>query len=246
MEGELCWWNRMLGHGGGIVDGYSALVMDWDWRLLQHVGSSEVNCLWIKNTLNSERWTLNPELWTLNPGRGSCNKVGSLKRISVLLTSLSNVGVLYLEVCCPIFGTFYSAPRYFQYNIDRSEFSVGPVPHSMTLEMLEMFWNGCRLLLPWTRLLQQGRISQTDFRAVNFLNSEPWTLDEAPATAFTKASDGNRALFVNKNWRQLWLTKKDWWLMVAKVLGIGREMDGWSDLGCGERGGGKCLKVLIC
>ena len=36
---------------------------------------------------------------------------------------------------------------------------------------------------------------------------------------------------VDRNWRQLWLTKKDWWLMVAKVLGIGREMDGWSDLG---------------
>ena len=64
--------------------------------------------------------------------------------------------------------------------------------------------------------------------------------------AFTTASDGNRALLVDRNWRQLWLTKKDWWLMVAKVLGIGREMDGWSDLGCGERGGGKCLKVLIC
>ena len=36
--------------------------------------------------------------------------------------------------------------------------------------------------------------------------------------------------------------------MVAKVLGIGREMDGWSDLGCGERGGGimsKSVNFLI-
>ena len=79
----------------------------------------------------------------------------------MLLTSLSNVGVLYLEVCCPIFGTFYSAPRYFNI-IDRSEFSVGPVPYAMMLEMLEIFWNGCRLLLPWTKLLQEGRIIKTD------------------------------------------------------------------------------------
>ena len=27
---------------------------------------SEVNCLWIENTLNSELWTLNSEPWTLN------------------------------------------------------------------------------------------------------------------------------------------------------------------------------------
>ena len=112
--------------------------------------------------------------------RGSCNKVGSLKRISVLLISLSNVGVVDLEVCFPIFGTLHSAPRYFNF-IDRSELSVGRVPHSMMLEMLEIFWNGYHLLLlwtlnpepwtlnsePWTRLLQQGRIIKTDFRAVN-------------------------------------------------------------------------------
>ena len=31
-------------------------------------------------------------------------------------------------------------------------------------------------------------------------------------------------------------------LMVAKVLGIGREMDGWNDLVCGERVGGHMSK----
>ena len=57
----------------------------------------------------------------------------------MLLTSLSNVGVVDLEVCSPIFGTSHSAPRYFNI-IDRSELSVGPVPHSMMLEMLEIFY----------------------------------------------------------------------------------------------------------
>ena len=84
-------------------------------------------------TLNSELWTLDSELWTLNPGRGSCNKVGSLKRISVVLTSLSNVGVVDLEVCCPIFGIFHFAPRYFNI-IDRSKLSVGRVPNCCFLK----------------------------------------------------------------------------------------------------------------
>ena len=61
----------------------------------------------------------------------------------MLLTPLSNVGVVDLEVCCSILGTFHSAPRYFNF-IDRSELSVGRVPHSM---MLEIFWNGYQLLL---------------------------------------------------------------------------------------------------
>ena len=65
----------------------------------------------------------------------------------MLLTPLSNVGVVDLEVCCPILGTFHSAPRYFNF-IDRSEVSVGRVPHSMMLEMLEIFWNGYQVLLP--------------------------------------------------------------------------------------------------
>ena len=80
----------------------------------------------------------------------------------MLLTPLSNVGVVDLEVCCSILGTFHSAPRYFNF-IDRSELSVGPVPHSMMLEMLEIFqeliravatrlcksvfWNGYHLLI---------------------------------------------------------------------------------------------------
>ena len=80
----------------------------------------------------------------------------------MLLTSLSNVGVVDLEVCCPIFGTLHSAPRYLNI-INRSEFSVGPVPHSMMLKMLEIFqeliravatrpctsvfWNGYHLLI---------------------------------------------------------------------------------------------------
>ena len=63
----------------------------------------------------------------------------------MLLTSLSNVGVVDLEVCCPIFGTFHSAPRYFNI-IDRLELSVGRVPHSTMLEMLKIFWNGYHLL----------------------------------------------------------------------------------------------------
>ena len=66
----------------------------------------------------------------------------------MLLTPLSNVGVVDLEVCCPILGTFHSAPRYFNF-IDRSEVSVGRVPHSMMLEMLEIFWNGYQVLLPF-------------------------------------------------------------------------------------------------
>ena len=69
--------------------------------------------------------------------RRSCNKVESLKRISVLLISLSNVGVVDLEVCFPIFGTLHSAPRYFNI-IDRSELSVGPAPHSI-MHILKIF-----------------------------------------------------------------------------------------------------------
>ena len=45
----------------------------------------------------------------------------------MLLISLSNVGVVDLEVCCPIFGIFHFAPRYFNI-IDRSKLSVGRVP----------------------------------------------------------------------------------------------------------------------
>ena len=134
----------MVGHERGIVDGYSTLLMYREWRLLQH-GRIEWSSLFM-NLKYPEPWTLNPEPWTLNPERGSCNKVGSLKRISVLLTPLSNVGVVDLEVCCSILGTFHSAPRYFNF-IDRSELSVGRVPHSMMLEMLEIFWNGYHLLL---------------------------------------------------------------------------------------------------
>ena len=142
----------------------------------------------------------------------------------MLLTSLSNVGVVDLEVCCPIFGTLHSAPRYFNI-IDRSELSVGPVPHSMMLEMLEIFWNGYQLLV---QLL-------TD--KVNYLWIE--------TAGNPSGIDISRALLMLRNWRQLWLRKKDGWLMVAKVLGIGTEMDSWSDLGCGDRGGGMCLKVSI-
>ena len=64
----------------------------------------------------------------------------------MLLTSLSNVGVVDLEVCCPIFGIFHFAPRYL-YIIDRSKLSVGRVPHSTMLEILKIFWNGYHLLL---------------------------------------------------------------------------------------------------
>ena len=155
----------------------------------------------------------NPEPGTLNPERGSCNKVGSLKRISVLLTPLSIVGVVDLEVCCSILGTFHSAPRYFNF-IDRSELSVGRVPHSMMLEMLEIFWNGYHLLLQ----------PLTD--NVNNL----W-IDTAGNPS---GIDISRALLMLRNWRQLWLRKKDSWLMVGNVVTIGREMDGWSDLGCGD------------
>ena len=64
----------------------------------------------------------------------------------MLLTPLSIVGVVDLEVCCSILGTFHSAPRYFNF-IDRSELSVGRVPHTTMLEMLKIFWNGYHLLL---------------------------------------------------------------------------------------------------
>ena len=64
----------------------------------------------------------------------------------MLLTPLSNVGIVDLEVCCSILGTFHSAPRYFNF-IDRSELSVGRVPHTTMLEMLKIFWNGYHLLL---------------------------------------------------------------------------------------------------
>ena len=67
----------------------------------------------------------------------NCKKVGSLKRISVLLISLSNVGVVDLEVCFPIFGTLHSARRYFNIT-DRSEFSVGSAPHSI-IHILKIF-----------------------------------------------------------------------------------------------------------
>jgi len=140
----------------------------------------------------------------------------------VLLTSLSNVGVVDLEVCFPIFGIFHSAPRYFNI-IDRSELSVGRVHHTTMLEMLKIFWNGYHLLL---QLL-------TD--KVNYL----W-IDTAGNPS---GIDITRALLMLRNWRQLWLRKKDSWLMVGMVLSIGREMDGWSDLGCGDLAGGICLHV---
>ena len=140
----------------------------------------------------------------------------------MLLTPLSNVGVVDLEVCCSILGTFHSAPRYFNF-IDRSELSVGRVPHSMMLEMLEIFWNGYHLLLQ----------PLTD--NVNNL----W-IDTAGNPS---GIDISRALLMLRNWRQLWLRKKDSWLMVGMVLSIGREMDGWSDLGCGDLAGGMCQHV---
>ena len=227
---------------GGYIDGRRWWVMEEElWTSIVHrlwiqtggscsmVGSSEVNCLWIENTLNpelwtlnSEPWTLNFEPWTLNPGRGSCNEGGSLKRISVLLTSLSIVGVVDLEVCCSILGTFHSAPWYFNF-IDRSELSVGRVPHTTMLEMLKIFWKGYHLLL---QLL-------TD--KVNYL----W-IDTARNPS---GIDITRALLMLRNWRQLWLRKKDSWLMVGMVLSIGREMDGWSDLGCADLAGGMCLHL---
>ena len=131
----------------------------------------------------------------------------------MLLASLSKVGVVDLEVCCPIFGTLHSAPRYFNI-IDRSELSVGPAPHSMMQEMLKIFWNGYHLLLQ----------PLTD--NVNNL----W-IDTAGNPS---GIDISRALLMLRNWRQLWLRKKDSWLMVGNVVTIGREMDGWSDLGCGD------------
>ena len=131
----------------------------------------------------------------------------------MLLTSLSNVGVVDLEVCFPIFGTLHSAPRYFNI-IDRSELSVGPVPHSMMLEMLKIFWNGYHLLL-------QPLKDKVDYLWID--------------TAGNPLGIGiSRALLILRNWRQLWLRKKDSWLMVGNVVTIGREMDGWSDLGCGD------------
>ena len=121
----------------------------------------------------------------------------------MLLISLSNVGVVDLEVCFPIFGIFHSAPRYFNI-IDRSELSVGRVPHTTMLEMLNIFWKGYHLLL---QLL-------TD--KVNYL----W-ID----TAGNPLGIGiSRALLMLRNWRQLWLRKKDSWLMVGNVVTIGREM----------------------
>ena len=140
----------------------------------------------------------------------------------MLLTSLLNVGVVDLEVCFPIFGIFHSATRYFNI-IDRSELSVGRIPHTTMLEMLKIFWNGYHLLL---QLL-------TD--KVNNL----W-IDTAGNPS---GIDINRALLTLRNWRQLWLRKKDSWLMVGMVLSIGREMDGWSDLGCGDLAGGMCLHL---
>ena len=142
----------------------------------------------------------------------------------MLLISLSNVGVVDLEVCFPIFGTLHSAPRYFNI-IDRSELSVGPVPHSMMLEMLKIFWNGYHLLL-------QPLKDKVDYLWID--------------TAGNPLGIGiSRALLILRNWRQLWLRKKDSWLMVGMVLSIGREMDGWSDLGCGDLGVGICLQVSI-
>ena len=85
---------------GAYIDGRRWWVLEQEfWTSIVHrlwiqiegscsmVGSTEVNCLWIENTLNSEPWTLNPELWTLNPelwtlnpGRGSCLVVYLIQR----------------------------------------------------------------------------------------------------------------------------------------------------------------------
>ena len=89
----------------------------------------------------------------------------------------------------------------------------------------EDLWNGYHLLL---QLL-------TD--KVNYL----W-IDTAGNPS---GIDITRALLMLRNWRQLWLRKKDSWLMVGMVLSIGREMDGWSYLGCGDLGVGICLQVFI-
>ena len=81
------------------------------------------------------------------------------------------------------------------------------------LEMLKIFWDGYHLLL------------QPLKDKVNYL------ID----TAGNPLGIGiSRALLMLRNWRQLWLRKKDSWLMVGNVVTIGREMDGWSDLGCGD------------
>ena len=170
---------------GGYIDGWGWWVMEEElWTAIVHwlwintrgscnmVGSSEVNCVWVENTLNSELWTLNPELWTLNP----------------------------------------------------EPWTLNPGRGSM-LEMLKIFWNGYHLLL------------QPLKDKVNYL----W-ID----TAGNPLGIGiSRALLMLRNWRQLWLRKKDSWLMVGNVVTIGREMDGWSDLGCGDWGGGISLKVSI-
>ena len=51
----------------------------------------------------------------------------------MLLISLSNVVFVDLEVCCPIFGIFHFAPRYFNI-IDRSKLSVDRVPNCCFLK----------------------------------------------------------------------------------------------------------------
>ena len=74
----------------------------------------------------------------------------------------------------------------------------------MMLEMLEIFWNGYHLLL------------------------QPLT-DNVNNLCFDTAGnpsgiDISRALLMLRNWRLLWLRKKDSWLMVGNVVTIGREM----------------------
>ena len=89
----------------------------------------------------------------------------------MLLTSLSNAGVVDLEVCCPIFGTLHSAPRYFNIT-DRSEFSLGPVPHSMMLEMLKIFWNGYHRLLRGIVDVCIAPVMDTDWRLLQHVRFE--------------------------------------------------------------------------
>ena len=86
--------------------------------------------------------------------------------------------------------------------------------------MLKISWNGYHLLL---QLL-------TD--KVNYL----W-IDTAGNPS---GIDITRALLMVRNWRHFLVEEEG--LMVAKVLGIGREMDGWNDLVCGERVGGHMSK----
>ena len=78
------------------------------------------------------------------------------------------------------------------------------LPHSMMLEMLEIFWNGYHLLL------------------------QPLTDDVNNLWIDTAGNpseiDISRALLMLRNWRLLWLRKKDSWLMVGNVVTIGREM----------------------